>query len=604
MLESSIDSSLEDGFVGTFLTFRSCPGRNAVGGTTMSYQSGKVTSSAVRAVDDLMLEWQLGRLSRRSVLRRAAALGLSVPVLAALTGRAGSGRASAAVLNALQDDPAAGVMGGILKVATIGEAPHLDEHQSTAGVIAEVTFPAYETLFTYDATYQTIPQLVGEHTISADNLVHTMALRQGVMFHNGEELKAPDVVASVERWGRISGVGQRLMEKTASIEATDDYTVTWTLSEPYGTILIALSHNTQACTIHPKSVLDTVTDEPITDVAKYVGTGPYRIAEWTRDSVLRLERFDGYTSAAETVMGYGGKKYAYADAIEFYPVPDEAARVAGLQAGDYHMDDRGIGNDQYEVLQGYPGLITEILEPTQWDVHFLNWESPMFKDNLAMRQAIQMAMDPLPQLQSGRGGGDFIRLDPGLMMQQTAWYTKAGEEHYNNYDPEAAKAKLQEAGYAGEPLRYMCTQEYSYMYGAGIVMKQQLEDIGITVDFRVTDWATVLENRAKKDAWEMFVTGHGFVPDPSQVSYVGQMNVYPGWWSSESSLGLAADLLSETDFDTRFGIWEQVQTAHYTEIPALKIGDSSICSFRSETVGGWDGQFERGGKYWNYWIKE
>jgi peptide/nickel transport system substrate-binding protein len=569
----------------------------------MSYQSSKITSSTARSVDELMLEWEHGQLTRRSVLSRAAALGLAVPALAALTSRAGSGRAAAAVLNALQDDPASGTMGGVLKISTIGEAPHLDEHQTTAGVVADVTYPVYETLFTYDATYQAIPELVASHTVSDDGLVHTMALRQGVMFHNGEEMKAPDVIASIERWGRISGVGQRLMEKTASIEPTDDYTVTWTLSEPYGTILIALAHNTQACTIHPKSIMDAVTDEPMTDVAQYIGTGPYKLAEWTRDSVLRLERFDGYTSAAETVMGYGGKKYAYADAIEWYPVPEESARVAGLQAGDYHMI-RDVGNDQYEVLSGFSGVIAEILEPTQWDVFFLNWESPFFKDNLAMRQAIQLAMDPLPQLQSGRGGGDFVRLDPGLMMQQTAWYTTAGSEYYNIYDPEAAKAKLQEAGYAGEPLRFMSTQEYAYMYGSAIVAVQQLEDIGIKVDHRVTDWATVLENRAKKDAWEMFVTGHGFVPDPSQVSYVGQMNVYPGWWSSESSLALAADLLSESEFDTRFGIWEQVQTAHYTEIPAIKIGDSSICSFRSERLGGWDGQDERGPKVWNWWIKE
>jgi peptide/nickel transport system substrate-binding protein len=569
----------------------------------MSYQSSKITSSTARSVDELMLEWEHGQLTRRSVLSRAAALGLAVPALAALTSRAGSGRAAAAVLNALQDDPASGTMGGVLKISTIGEAPHLDEHQTTAGVVADVTYPVYETLFTYDATYQAIPELVASHTVSDDGLVHTMALRQGVMFHNGEEMKAPDVIASIERWGRISGVGQRLMEKTASIEPTDDYTVTWTLSEPYGTILIALAHNTQACTIHPKSIMDAVTDEPMTDVAQYIGTGPYKLAEWTRDSVLRLERFDGYTSAAETVMGYGGKKYAYADAIEWYPVPEESARVAGLQAGDYHMI-RDVGNDQYEVLSGFSGVIAEILEPTQWDVFFLNWESPFFKDNLAMRQAIQLAMDPLPQLQSGRGGGDFVRLDPGLMMQQTAWYTTAGSEYYNIYDPEAAKAKLQEAGYAGEPLRFMSTQEYAYMYGSAIVAVQQLEDIGIKVDHRVTDWATVLENRAKKDAWEMFVTGHGFVPDPSQVSYVGQMNVYPGWWSSESSLALAADLLSESEFDTRFGIWEQVQTAHYTEIPAIKIGDSSTVSFRSDKLGGWDPQFERGRKFWNFWLNE
>src|SRR5215216_8175247 len=157
------------------------------------------------------------------------------------------------------------------------------------------------------------------------------------------------------------------------------------------------------------------------------------------------------------------------------------------------------------------------------------------------------------------------------MMRQTPWHSTAGEEHYNVNAPDLAKQKLQEAGYDGEPLRFMTTQEYSYMYGEAIVAQQQLEAVGITVDLQVMDWATVLERRAKPEEWDMFSTGHGFVPDPSQISYVGQMNQYPGWWSSESSLALASQLLAGADFDTRKGIWEQIQTAAYTEIPAIKI---------------------------------
>ena len=53
------------------------------------------------------------------------------------------------------------------------------------------------------------------------------------------------------------------------------------------------------------------------------------------------------------------------------------------------------------------------------------------------------------------------------------------------------------------------------------------------------------------------------------------MNQYPGWWSSESSLELAAQLLAESDFDTRMPICEKIQDSAYTEIPAIKIGDSS-----------------------------
>ena len=451
-----------------------------------------------------------------------------------------------------QDDPASGTPGGTLRVATIGEAPHLDEHQSTAEIIALIGYCAYEGLFTYDATYQAIPELVAEHTVSEDGLTHTMKLRQGVMFHNGEEMKAADAIASVERWGRISGVGKRLMEKTAGITAADDYTLEWKLTEPYGTILIALAHNTQACTIHPKSVLDAAGDEPMTDAAQYIGTGPYKLVEWQRDSVMRFERFD-------RVQVCRPKTAQRATAARNMPMPTRSsssrcrtrprASPACRRATTTSASISATTSTRSSRIT--TGVIAEILTPTNWDVFFLNWKSPMMK-NLAMRQAVQLAMDPTPQLQSGRGGGDFIRLDPGLMMQQTAWYTKAGEEHYNVNDPDAAKAKLQEAGYDGEPLRFMTTQEYSYMYGEAIVAKQQLEDVGITVDFRVTDWATVLENRAKPEAWEMFGTGHGFVPDPSQISYVGQMNIYPGWWSSESSLALAADLLAESDFDTRF----------------------------------------------------
>ncbi len=567
----------------------------------MRRPAGRTTPAIHREIAAIVGDWERGRLSRRSVLRRGAAAGLGIAALSALVGRSGGGQASAAVIRAMQDDPSAGTPGGILRVATIGEPPHLDEHQSTAELIAVLGYCAYEGLFTYDADYQPIPELVAEHTVSEDGLTHTMALRQGVMFHNGEPLTAADAIASVERWGRISGVGKRLMEKTAELAQVDDSTIEFRLNEPYGTILIALAHNTQACTIHPKSILDAAGDEPMTDPAQYVGTGPYRLAEWRRDAAMRFERFDDYQSAPGDVPnGYGGRKYAYADAIEFIPVPDEAARVAGLQAGDYQLG-LDIGNDQYEVLNGAPGIIAEILTPTNWDVFFLNWSSPLMS-NLAMRQAVQAAFDHLPMLQSGRGGDEFVRLDPGLMMQQTPWYSTAGEEFYNVNDPDLARAKLEEAGYDGTPLRFMTTQEYSYMYGEAIVAQQQLEAVGITVDLQVTDWATVLERRAQPEEWDMFGTGHGFVPDPSQISYVGQMNQYPGWWSSESSLELAAELLAESDFDTRKGVFDQIQEAHYTEIPAIKIGDSSNVSFRSDTVGGWDGQFERGVKFWNLWL--
>lgn len=569
----------------------------------MSRSASDGSSPIEREASALLRHFIDGRMDRRALIRRSIALGVSSTTLTALAATRLGGHASAAAL--LQTDPGSGTKGGTLKVANIGEPPHLDEHQSTAGIIMLIGACMYEGLFTYDAQYQPIPELVDVHTPSADGLTHTMTLRKGVMFHNGEEMKAADVIASVQRWGRISGVGKRLLAATTSLSQIDDYTIEFKLSQPYGTLLIALAHNSQFCSIHPKSILDAAGDDPITDSTKYIGTGPYKLTEWNKDSVMRLERFDSYQSApGDKPNGYGGKKYAYADKIEFYPVSDESARVAGLQAGDYQVTTPGdVGNDQYSVLKDAPGVVAEILTPTNWDVYFLNWKSPM-TGNLAFRQAVQAVFDMKPMLQSGRGDDQFIRLDPGLMMKQTTWYTTAGGQYYDMKNPDLAKAKLKEAGYDGKPLRWLSTQEYPYMYGEAIVAKQQLESIGIKVDFQVTDWATVLKNRADPNAWEMFGTGHGFVPDPSQISYVGQMNQYPGWWSSESSLKLAADLLAESDFTKRKAIFEQIQSAAYTEIPAIKVGDSSNCSFRSDKVGGWDPQSEEGVKFWNLWLNQ
>jgi hypothetical protein len=61
-------------------------------------------------------------------------------------------------------------------------------------------------------------------------------------------------------------------------------------------------------------------------------------------------------------------------------------------------------------------------------------------------------------------------------------------------------------------------------------------------------------------------------------------------------------LLSESDFDTRFAAWEQIQANAYSQIPAVKIGDSSICSFRSDKVQGWSTTFERGVPFCKLWL--
>ncbi len=555
-----------------------------------------------RDLQRLLMSLKDRDVSRRELLKRGAAIGLgSYALVGALNTVGGPLQVRArALASSLQDDPGSGNFGGTLRIATYSEVGTLDEHTTTGEITAVLGYCLYETLVTYDSTYGITPELATDWTISEDGLTYTFNLKRDVFFHNGEPFTAADAVASLERWGVISGVGQNVFAATASLEATDEHTLTWTFTQPYGTIFVALSHNTQAPVIYPKSIVDAAGDAAT--IEDGIGTGPYQLAEWVPDSHVRMERFDGYKTVEGGPLGYGGTKYAYADVIEFIPVPDGSARVAGMQAGDYHhaMD---ITNDNYDVLKDYPGLVVTIEVPTNWPVFFLNWESPLFKDNLAMRQAVAASLNHEPMLQAAYGSQEFYALDPGLMMKQTAWYTDAGGDLYNINDPDLAKAKLEEAGYDGTPIRFMASQEIGYMYATGLPASQQMEAVGFKVDLQTPDWATVRERRAIKDDWDMFVTGHGFVPDPTQISYVGQMNIYPGWWNSETGLSLAAELAAKSDFDERYAIWEQIQQLAYEEIPAIKIGDGADISVISEDLGGWDSQSERGVKFWNLWLK-
>ena len=539
------------------------------------------------------MDTRQGRLTRRNVMQGSAALGAGIATAGMLGGTPGAAAAR------LQDEE--GVRGGTLRVGTIGEPATLDEHTTTT-FTAELMYPVYETLFTYDAEYNAVPELVDTHTISEDGLTHTMTLRQGVTFHNGDPMTAADVHASVTRWASISGVGKNLFEAVDEFVEVDDHTVEFRLNKPYGTILIALAHNTQACTIHPKSIMEAAGETPFTDDTMVIGTGPYRFVERRADAYIRLERFEDYVSRDEPINGYAGAKGAWVDKIEYIPVPDVAARVSGLQAGDYHYAMQ-IPNDQFEVLSGTPGIVAEIKDFTIFECFFLNWRSPLMGD-LAIREAFRSALDHEPILVAAHGTGDFTRLDPGWMMQQTSFYTTSGEEFYNVNDPELAKQKLEEAGYDGTPLRFMTTQEYPAFYAASVIAQQQLEAVGFVIDLQVIDWATLLERRGQEGEWDVFCTSHGFVPDPSQITLVGQMGSYPGWYDSEASLALAEELLAETEFEKRFAIWEELQHNIYTEIPSVKVGDAAEAAYYSDQVGGWPATVERGVPYWNLWLKQ
>lgn len=570
-------------------------------------------------------------IDRRQLLKRGGVLALSVPLFGSLLaacgsddddeptpGSSGSSDASPTDADAADeateasteedtedtpeetaedgaaDDAGEGVYGGTVNVALIGEPDTLDIHQSTSLIPMFVSMHIFETLFTWDEDFQIIPDLVDQFEVSADGLLNTLRIREGVLFHNGEELKSSDVRASIERWATFVGYGASLMDATDEVREVDDYTLEFHMKEPFGTFPVVLARQNNGCAIYSKAVIDA-SDE--TGLSEYIGTGPYRFVEHRPDTHVLLERFEDYSYRDEDPSGYGGRKFAYPDQLRFTPVPDEAARIAGLQAGDYHYL-ASVSTDHIETLEGSPGVVAELASPTMFDLFLLNTAQGPMSDPV-LRQAVQAAVAVEPILQAMHGDGNF-RADPSFMPVETVWHSTAGEEKYNLADPDLARELVAQSDYDGELVRIMTTQEYLTFYNHAVVLKQQLEEIGLRVEIEVYDWATMLERGRDQTAWDLLTTAFTFRVDPSQLPLVRAE--YNGWWHPEAKAELVDQLFEEAEFESRYQAWEDLQAMIYDEVGYVKIGEGfNLLAYSADLKN--LGLVQLTPAFWNTWLE-
>jgi peptide/nickel transport system substrate-binding protein len=488
--------------------------------------------------------------------------------------------------------------GGEVRVALIGEPPSggADVAFTTSATVA---WHYYEPLFTWDSEFAPVPDLVDTWDVSEDGLLNTLRLREGVLFHNGQEMIADDVDASIDRWANVLGIawGQQLINATDSINIVDDYTLEFEMSEPFGTFAVVLARQNNGCVIYPKELVDAAGSEPIED---RIGTGPYRFVEHQPDRHVLVERFEDYSYRDEPSDGYGGRKHAYPDAIRFMPVPDESARITGLQSGEYDfLED--VTPDQFEAIEDDPAVVAEIAAPTSNDLILFNLDQGIMTD-INLRRAIQALIDP-DEILLGAHGADNYRLGPGFMWEETIWHSNVGEELYNLADPELAREYLDAAGYDGEEVRIITTNEYADMYNTGILLAQQLEDLDINTDLQVFDWATMLETRNDTSVWDITITGFTFRVDPTQFPFM--RCDWGGIWCTDRKVELVDRLFAEVELDDRLEAWEELQALLYEEVPLIKTGEAyRLLAYSNRLQNVEMSTLAVAPSLWNTWIEE
>ncbi len=458
---------------------------------------------------------------------------------------------------------------GMLRYATVGEPPSLDQHVVTSDLATTIAHHMFEGLYTFNAANAPVNLLASGDSVSDDGKTITITLRDDVVFHNGEAMTSADVVASMKRWGEFGSRGGLLFDNVESIDASGEHEITLKLAQPFGPWKNLLAFINGGPAIYPAAVMDSATKEPIAPDS-YIGTGPYMFGEWQPNRHVELVRFDDYASPSGDADGYGGKRVADFDTLRFMPVPDVGTRVAGLQAGDYDYAE-SIPGDLYADLDADANVKTILNGGPIFGLVFMNSKEGPLKENFELRRAIQTALDKTPALQVAIGPEGLWRANGSFLPEGNVWHTDSGADNFSQGDAEASRAMAEKAGYSGDPIKFMVSTNYPFHYDKAIVYTKQLANAGFNIDLQVYDWATLIEKRAQPDQWDLFFTHHGFVPDPILISVMNDN--YPGWWATDEKQALKDQFTASSDPEERAAIWADIQALIYEQVPTMKTGD-------------------------------
>ncbi len=398
--------------------------------------------------------------------RRVAAilLVLTTAISVALSGCSGDkNEAGSATENTLSGKP---VEGGSIRVGISQDLDSLDPHKAVAAGTKEVLFNIYEGLVKPDKDGNLTEAVASSYEVSEDAKVYTFTLRDGVKFHNGNDVTAEDVKYSIDRCADTSN-GEPLVSAYSIVESVnilDEKTVEIRLTEPNTEFL---AYMTTAIIPKDYEELDTAP----------VGTGPFKFVSRSPQENVVLEKNTEYWG-----------EQAHLDEVEFRIVSDADMVVTNLKGGSIDMYMRLTSTQAAELTEGF-----HIEEGTMNLVQALylnNDVEPL--NNEKVRQALCYAINPdeiMAMIADGKGVRIGTSMYPGLKKYFDDEYTNYYEQDYDK-----AKELLEEAGYPdGFDLEItVCSADQPHVDTAQVIV-EQLKNIGVNATIKPVEWEVWLE---------------------------------------------------------------------------------------------------------------
>ncbi|HEX2525250.1 MAG TPA: ABC transporter substrate-binding protein, partial [Geminicoccus sp.] len=338
-------------------------------------------------------------------------------------------------------------------VGAVLEPPHLDPTAGAAAAIDEIVYAnVFEGLTRIAADGTVQPQLATSWEVSADGLIYTFHLKQGVTFHDGTTFDGADVKFSFERAMAADSVNAQkgLFEPIEAITVPDPMTVVIKLKRPTGLFTWNLAWG-DAVVVAPESATGNKT--------KPIGTGPFQFAEWRQGDRVVLTRRPG----ADVPLAE----------VTFRFIADPAAATAALMAEDVDAFPNFPAPEALVQFESDPRFKV-VIGTTEGETILAINNAAKPLDDLRVRQALGHAIDR-QALIDGAMTGYGSPIGSHFSPSHPAYVDLTAR---SAYDPELAKKLLAEAGASDLELTIKLPPP-SYARRGGEIIQAQLAEVGV-----------------------------------------------------------------------------------------------------------------------------
>jgi peptide/nickel transport system substrate-binding protein len=469
---------------------------------------------------------------------------------------------------------------------TLRMVPHADLKNTdpiwtTAYITRNHGYMVWDTLFALNEKLEPQPQMVDAWKVSPDGLTYTFTLRDGLRWSDGKAVTAEDCVASIQRWGKRDGMGQKLMDVVKSLDVVNARTFRLVLKEQYGLVLDSLGKlSSNVPFMMPKAYAET---DPFQQVPKEsIGSGPFifKVDEWVPGNKVVYVRNPGYKPRSETPSLAAGGKVVKVDRVEWLYIPDQQTAVNALLTGEVDYFEQP-AHDLLPLMDGKPGIRIEPLKLGEQGWLRVNHLYPPF-DNIKIRQTLLWMMDQNAYMQAAIGDQRYWQTCVALFVCGTPYETQVGGEPILNHSIDKAKAMLKEAGYNGEKVVLMDPTDIPLSHNMSLVTAQLMRQIGLNVEVQAMDWSTLTSRRAKQDppaqgGWNAFHTWWSAADVFTPLNNIGvsggcKEKAWFGWPCDEKLEKLRGDWARATDPARKKQIAGEIQKLAYHDVTYVPTG--------------------------------